>query len=62
MKTYEFNSERNWNKCYDALDSENRWEHNFCSYGYKAITVFDETTDKFLLNFCKEHRIAIKEI
>ena len=62
MKTYEFKSERNWDKVYDSMDSINRWEHNFTSYGYKAITVFDETTDAFLIDFCKKNRIAFKEI
>lgn len=61
MKTYEFKSEKNWDRAYDSLyESENNYK--FCSYGYKAITVFDEKAENHLISFCKNHRIAIKEI
>ena len=55
--TFVFKSERNWDKVYDALDEI---AAKFTSYGYKAITVFDDN-DGFVRNFCKEHRIAYKE-
>ena len=57
MTTFVFKSERNWTKVYDALDDICA---SFCSYGYKAITVFDNNTD-FVRNYCKEHRISYKE-
>lgn len=57
MTTFEFKSERNWNKVYNALDDIFA---KFCSYGYKAITVFD-SNDVFVRKYCKEHRIAYKE-
>ena len=61
MKTYEFKSERNWDRACDSLyESENNYR--FCSYGYLAITVFDELADNHLVSFCKKHRISIKEI
>ena len=61
MKTYGFKSERNWDRTYDFLYEDERNLH-FCSYGKLSITVFNEEADKTLVKFCKEHRIAFKEI
>lgn len=58
MKTFEFKSERNWDRAYDYLD-EIRAE--MTSYGYCAITVFNKSAENELVKYCKAHRIAIKE-
>ena len=57
--TFEFKSERNWDRVYDALYDTN---HHFTSYGYKAITTFGECAAEYVRTYCKQHRIAIEEI
>lgn len=64
MKTYEFKSERNWDKAGDYLDelSYKDQDIKYTCYGYMALTVFNGHTENTLTTFCKSHRIAIKEI
>ena len=57
--TFEFKSERNWDRVYDALYDT---AHHFASYGYKAITVWGEEAVEYVRTYCKNHRIAIMEI
>lgn len=59
MTTFEFKSERNWTRVYDELYGTG---YHFTSYGYKAITVFDEAGADFVRKLCKASRIAITEI
>lgn len=57
--TFEFKSEKNWLRVYDAL---NDTAYHFASYGYKAITVWGTEAIEEVRRSCKEARIAIKEI
>lgn len=57
--TFEFKSERNWNRVYEAL---NDTMYHFASYGYKAITVWGDKAIEEVRSSCKEARIAFKEI
>lgn len=59
MATFEFKSERNWTRVYDALYEAG---HRMCSYGYKAITCFTEEAVAELRRICKKSRIAFTEI
>lgn len=57
--TFEFKSEKNWNRVWDALYDTS---YHFTSYGYKAITVWGEKAIEDVRKNCKECRIAFKEI
>lgn len=57
--TFEFESERNWLRVYEAL---NDTPYKFASYGYKAITVWGEAAAEEVRIACKASRIAFKEI
>ena len=57
--TFEFKSEKNWIRVYEAL---NDTAYHFASYGYKAITVWGEKAIADVRRECEEHRIAFKEI
>lgn len=57
--TFEFKSERNWDRVYDILYTTS---YHFTCYGYKAITVWGEEAVEYVRSYCKRHRIAIKEI
>lgn len=57
--TFEFKSEKNWLRVYDAL---NDTAYHFASYGYKAITVWGEKAIEEVRKACKESRIAFTEI
>ena len=59
MRTFEFKSEKNWEKVWEAL---NDTMYAFTSWGYKAITVFDDKVAEELITQCKDARIAIKEV
>lgn len=59
MKFYEFKSDRNWLKAYDALE---RGRYEFCSYGDKAITCFTDDAALFLRGICAAKKIAYKEV
>ena len=59
MVTFEFKSEKNWLRVYDELYDTG---FHFTSYGYKAITVFDEAGAEFVKKLCKASRIAVVEI
>lgn len=59
MTTFEFKSEKNWLKVWEAL---NDTTCHFASYGEKAITVFDEKWAEEVRTQCKLNRIAIREI
>lgn len=56
--TFEFKSEKNWLRVWDAL---NDTMFQFASYGYKAITVWGKGIEE-VRRACKESRIAYKEI
>ena len=57
--TFEFKSERNWIRVYDALCDT---AHHFASYGYMAITVWGGEAINEVRRYCKKTRIAFKEI
>lgn len=57
--TFEFKSEKNWLRVYDAL---NETAYKFASYGYKAITVWGEKAIEDVRLTCESNRIAVKEI
>lgn len=57
--TFEFKSERNWLRVWEAL---NDTAYHFASYGYKTITVFSEKGAEELKAVLKRNRIAYKEI
>ena len=59
MRTFEFKSEKNWLKVWEAL---NDTMIHFESYGYKAITIYDDKAAEEVWDLCKECRIAIEEI
>jgi len=58
MITFVFNTESRWDRVYNAIDET---IYNFCSYGYKAITAFNDETAVYIRTYCKEHRIAYTE-
>ena len=57
--TFEFKSERNWLRVYNAL---NDTAYKFASYGYKAISVWGENAINEVRTACKESHIAFVEI
>ena len=57
--TFEFKSEKNWLRVYDAL---NDTAYHFASYGYKAITVWGAKAIEEVRSQCKACRIAFTEI
>lgn len=57
--TFEFKNEKNWLRVWEAL---NDTAIHFASYGYLAITIFDEVKAEEVKKACKDARIAIKEI
>lgn len=59
MTTFEFRSEKNYLKVWEALNDTSA---HFASYGYKAITVFDERWAEMVRQDCKEAGIKFKEI
>lgn len=59
MTTFEFKTEKSWMKVWEAL---NDTAIHFASYGYKAITLFDEKGANMVREACQEAGIKIKEI
>jgi hypothetical protein len=56
--TFVFKSERNWTRIYDMLYNT---PAHFTSYGYLAITVWDDSWIEEVRAACKKSRIAFKE-
>lgn len=59
MTTFSFRSEKTYIRVWEAL---NDTALHFASYGYKAITVFDEKTADIVREACKDAGIKYKEI
>ena len=59
MTTFEFKSEKNYIRVWETL---NDTAIRFASYGYKAITLFNDKDAEEVRGACKEARISIKEI
>lgn len=59
MTTFEFKTQKSYLKVWEAL---NDTAIHFASYGYKAITVFDEKGANMVRDICDEAEIKYKEI
>lgn len=57
--TFEFRTEKSYSKVWEAL---NDTAIHFASYGYKAITLFDEKGATMVREACEEAGIKYKEI
>lgn len=59
MTTFEFKTQKSYLRVWEAL---NDTAIHFASYGYKAITLFDEEGAKMVRESCEEAGIKFKEI